>query len=324
VTESLARRRFMALAAAAVGAHLTAPLPLAAQEKKKLINCGIEGTKGRWKYTGHNGKECRLQAHPAARRAPGAAHLVKPMERGWFAITVRAASVEPEISFPDFAPIPADAPTIAGLRYALLVDGREVWSPDPRYSSRAFWRDALMKKGPAVLEALRAGKHLQATISSDAMKPLFEMDFPLDGFAEALAEGEAANARLRAQLNATTECAPSGPEPCFFTTAACEAVGLPDDCFELTMLRRLRDRHMAMTTEGRAEIAHYYAAAPAILDTLRRRPDARLRLVRLYAFVIVPCALLVRLGTLAAAHRLYRRAFRRLAAMSATPAAVRA
>ena len=137
------------------------------------------------------------------------------MERGWFAITVRANSVEPAVSFPEFGSVPANAPDLGELHYALLVDGREVWSPDPRYNSSAFWRDALMKKGAAILEAIRAGKLLQATISSDAMKPLFAMDFPLDGFAEALAEGEAANARLRAQLNATTECAPSRPGPCF-------------------------------------------------------------------------------------------------------------
>ena len=312
----------MALAVASVGTQLTALLPLAAQERKKVIDCIVKGTKGRWKYTGSGGKECRLYADPAARRAPGAARLVKPMERGWFDITVWTNAVQPVVSFPEFRPVPLSAPDFK-VRYALLVDGREVWSPDARNSASAFWRDSLGKKGPAILEAMRAGKLLQATISSDAMEPLFAMDFPLDGFAEALADGEAANAKIRAQLNATTECARTGVGaiPCFFTTAACETVGLPDHCFELTMLRRLRDKHMAVTAEGRAEIALYYTAAPAILDALRRRPDARLRLVRLYAFVVLPCALLVRFGTLAAAHRFYRRAFRRLTAMSPTPAA---
>lgn len=318
----------MALSVALVGAQTAASLPLAAQEKKKkVIDCTVKGVKGRWSYTCFDGKECRLEAQPAVRRAPGAAHLVKPMERGWFVVTVRAGSVQPEVSFPEFVPVPVDTPTFRSgeLHYALLVDGREVWSPDARNSASAFWRDSFRKQGPAILEAMRAGKLLQASISSDAMKPLFAMDFPLDGFAEALVEGEAANAKVRAQLDATTECRPTGVGaiPCFFTTAACEAVGLPDDCFELTMLRRARDRHLSASAEGRAEIALYYSAAPAILDSLRRRPDAHLRLIRLYAFVVVPCALLVRFGMAAAALRLYRHAFRRLSAISATPAASR-
>lgn len=315
----------MALSVALVGAQTAASLPLAAQEKKKqesnkkLIDCTVKGVKGRWSYTCFDGKECRLEAQPAVRRAPGAAHLVKPMERGGFVVTVRAGSVQPEASFPEFVPVPVDTPTFRSgeLRYALLVDGREVWSPDPGNSASAFWRDSLRKQGPAILDAMRAGKLLQATLSSDAMKPLFAMDFPLDGFAEALAEGEAANVKVRAQLDATTECRPTGM-PCFFTTAACEAAGLPDDCFELMMLRRVRDRHLAVSNEGRAEIALYYSAAPAILDALRRRPDAHFRLIRLYAFVVVPCALLVRFGMAAAALRLYRHAFRRLSAISAT------
>jgi len=57
---------------------------------------------------------------------------------------------------------------------------------------------------------------------------------------------------------------------------------------------------------------------------LRRRPDADLRLLRLYAFVVLPCALLVRLGMSAAAHRLYRNAFRRLFAMTSKLAALNA
>jgi hypothetical protein len=333
VTESLARRRFMALSAALVGAQTAASLPLAAQEKKKqesnkkFIDCTVKGAKGRWSYTCLGGRECRLESQPAARRAPGADYLVKPMERGWFTITVRADSVRPEVSFPEFGTVPASAPTSGPgeLHYLLSVDGREVWTPDARNSASAFWADSLRKQGPAILAAMRAGKLFQATISSDTMKPLFAMDFPLDGFAEALVEGEAANAKVRAQLDATTECRPTGVGaiPCFFTTAACGAVGLPDDCFELTMLRRVRDRYLSASAEGRAEIALYYAAAPAILDALHRRPDAYLTLLRLYAFVIVPCAFLARLGMAAAAHRLYRHAFRRLSAISATPAASR-
>ena len=53
------------------------------------------------------------------------------MERGWFAITVRANSVEPAVSFPEFGSVPANAPDLGELHYALLVDGREVSVAQP-------------------------------------------------------------------------------------------------------------------------------------------------------------------------------------------------
>ncbi|HZP09899.1 CFI-box-CTERM domain-containing protein [Methyloceanibacter sp.] len=101
------------------------------------------------------------------------------------------------------------------------------------------------------------------------------------------------------------KCTP--PESgCFITTAACEVLGLDDDCFELTILRRYRDEVLAKRPGGEVEIARYYAIAPLILA---RMPEStrRARLLGLYARFILPAALAAHFGLNALAYRLYRR-----------------
>ncbi len=99
---------------------------------------------------------------------------------------------------------------------------------------------------------------------------------------------------------------------CFITTAACEVLGLDDDCFELSTLRRYRDEVLAKRPGGKAEIARYYEIAPLILA---RMPDSnrRVRLIHLYARFILPAALAAQLGLNALAYRIYRRMVRSLA-----------
>ena len=63
------------------------------------------------------------------------------------------------------------------------------------------------------------------------------------------------------------------PEPkksgwCFITTAVCEYLGKPDDCFELTTLRNFRDNWLAFQPGGKAEIREYYEIAPRIVEKI--------------------------------------------------------
>lgn len=60
---------------------------------------------------------------------------------------------------------------------------------------------------------------------------------------------------------------------CFLTTACCEWKGLPDDCAELTELRRFRDGVLSGTPEGRALVAEYYRIAPGIVARLKASPE---------------------------------------------------
>lgn len=59
---------------------------------------------------------------------------------------------------------------------------------------------------------------------------------------------------------------------CFLTSACVEYLGKPDDCEELTALRRFRDGYMAQTDEGKALISEYYEVAPAIVDKINASP----------------------------------------------------
>lgn len=100
--------------------------------------------------------------------------------------------------------------------------------------------------------------------------------------------------------------APSQSSQCFLTTACCELVGLDDDCFELTALRRFRDQVMLADAAGRRDVAQYYKTAPVILTEMRRRGETE-RLRGLYFGFVLPCAILATLGFERLTRRLYSR-----------------
>src|SRR5690606_2326709 len=83
-----------------------------------------------------------------------------------------------------------------------------------------------------------------------------------------------------------------GIENCFLTSACCTVLGLGDDCWELATLRRFRDGYMQGFAQGRADVARYYAEAPAIAQALVSSAAGRRRLLRLYWRTIVPAVLL--------------------------------
>ena len=60
---------------------------------------------------------------------------------------------------------------------------------------------------------------------------------------------------------------------CFLTTACVEYAGLPDNCWELQMFRRLRDEYIVNLPDGNEFLAEYYATAPAIVVAIRSQPD---------------------------------------------------
>ena len=55
---------------------------------------------------------------------------------------------------------------------------------------------------------------------------------------------------------------------CFLTTAACEHRGLPDNCYELRILRMFRDEILLTTPEGRVLVEEYYSIAPDLVPLL--------------------------------------------------------
>jgi hypothetical protein len=74
---------------------------------------------------------------------------------------------------------------------------------------------------------------------------------------------------------------------CYLTSACVDALGLPDDCAELTALRRFRDGYLGDHPRGAALIREYYRDAPAIVAGIGRRAEAP----RVYAAIYrVVCA----------------------------------
>jgi hypothetical protein len=61
----------------------------------------------------------------------------------------------------------------------------------------------------------------------------------------------------------------SGKKGCFLTTAACEMRGLPDNCDELTTLRRFRDEVLLFSREGRTLVEEYYNEAPSLVPFIK-------------------------------------------------------
>lgn len=102
--------------------------------------------------------------------------------------------------------------------------------------------------------------------------------------------------------------------PCFLTTACVDFAGLPDDCFELSILRRFRDEVLTQLPGGADDIALYYRVAPAIVERIGASPQRPRELARLYVLYILPSVLAAWLGWTSLARRIYTRMMRNLAA----------
>jgi hypothetical protein len=101
-----------------------------------------------------------------------------------------------------------------------------------------------------------------------------------------------------------------GNKCCYITTATLAALGLPDDCAELTVLRRFRDEVLLTTAAGRGAVQEYYATAPGIVAAINRLPDAAAVYHRLFDQAIAPAVAAVRAGRYPEAYAIYQRLVR--------------
>lgn len=93
---------------------------------------------------------------------------------------------------------------------------------------------------------------------------------------------------------------------CFLTSACVEAMGLPDDCYELTTLRGFRDEYLAKLDRGQCEIAYYYHVAPGIVERIKKSTNANAILEQIYNDLIIPCVKLIEQKENEKAHSKYR------------------
>lgn len=94
---------------------------------------------------------------------------------------------------------------------------------------------------------------------------------------------------------------------CFITTAVCELHGKPDDCHELTVLRKFRDEYMIPNYPD--EITQYYTEAPAIVDTIRSLPLGNSIFESFRLVYIEPAVAAIEAGDNEKARRIYSELF---------------
>ncbi len=87
--------------------------------------------------------------------------------------------------------------------------------------------------------------------------------------------------------------------PCFITTAVCESLGRPDDCYELTLLRRYRNTYMMSSEQGAAAVEEYYRIAPEIVKEIDSRPDSGNIYQSIWTQYLRPCIRLIEENQLA-------------------------
>ena len=76
---------------------------------------------------------------------------------------------------------------------------------------------------------------------------------------------------------------------CYITTAVCESQGKPDDCQELTVLRRYRDQYLMRSKEGRAMVEEYYEIAPVLVLSIGMHREPYKIYQEIYRDYLRPC-----------------------------------
>jgi len=133
-------------------------------------------------------------------------------------------------------------------------------------------------------------------------KPELTLKYKKKDILAAVKQAEAAEAELRA-MHKNEECELTSG--CFLTTAACDTVGLADDCWELRTLRTFRDGWLAKQQGGKADIERYYKLAPTVVRRVSQTSKAAQVWLGVYWRYIIPAAVLARLGFNNAARKIY-------------------
>lgn len=80
---------------------------------------------------------------------------------------------------------------------------------------------------------------------------------------------------------------------CFVTTAVCQGLHKPQDCRELTMMKRYRDGYLMNQEDGAAVIHEYYDIAPTIVKRIAKEASPEEKYLYLWNNYIRKCVELV-------------------------------
>lgn len=94
---------------------------------------------------------------------------------------------------------------------------------------------------------------------------------------------------------------------CYLTSACMYAKGLPDDCYELEILRQYRDTWLKDSEEGRNVIEQYYEIAPKIVSAINETMDSKAIYDMIYEKMVKPCVAFVEQKKYQEVLELYRR-----------------
>lgn len=96
---------------------------------------------------------------------------------------------------------------------------------------------------------------------------------------------------------------------CFITTAVCEHLGKPDDCYELETLRKFRNDYMFQNSERWIDVYNYYCFAPKIVEVLATLADKNTIYARFNDTYIQPAIVAIENNDYEFAHKIYTRLF---------------
>lgn len=83
---------------------------------------------------------------------------------------------------------------------------------------------------------------------------------------------------------------------CYITTAVCQSLNKPDDCYELTTLRKYRDEYLLASPEGEEIVEEYYNIAPTIVKRIGKEENAADIYRKIWEEYLSPCIRLIEEG----------------------------
>jgi hypothetical protein len=83
---------------------------------------------------------------------------------------------------------------------------------------------------------------------------------------------------------------------CFITSAVCDSLNKPEDCYELKRFREFRDQYMMKSETGQKLVEEYYLTAPRIVTYLNMQTDSEERYRRIWSNFLQPCLMDIESG----------------------------
>jgi hypothetical protein len=83
---------------------------------------------------------------------------------------------------------------------------------------------------------------------------------------------------------------------CFITSAVCDSLNKPEDCYELERFREFRDHYLMNSEAGQKLVEEYYLTAPRIVSYLNLQMDSEERYRRIWNTFLQPCLMDIESG----------------------------